>query len=125
TTRRGTAMFRATVAAVIPAVLFARAAAADPATIRAAVEKALPPLVKGADGHVAERTCFACHSQAQPILGYTAARARGLAVPAWDLPKQLDFIAAFLDRNRDEYRKGKGQGGQADTAGYALLSLEL
>ncbi|HEY1375476.1 MAG TPA: exo-alpha-sialidase [Gemmataceae bacterium] len=118
-------MFRATAAVIIPAVLLTRAAAADPAAVRAAVEKALPLLVKGADGHVAERTCFACHSQAQPILAFTAARDRGLAVPAWDLPKQLDFIAAFLDRNRGEYRKGKGQGGQVDTAGYALWSLEL
>src|SRR5207253_1414731 len=33
--------------------------------------------------------------------------------------------AAFLEKNRDDYRKGTGQGGQADTAGYALLSLEL
>src|SRR5215207_2438743 len=102
-----------------------RAAEPSPAAIRTAVEKALPLLVKGADGHVAERTCFACHSQAQPILAFTLARSRGVAVPAWDLPKQIDFIAAFLDRNRDQYHKGKGQGGQADTAGYALWSLEL
>ena len=86
----------------------------------AAVEKALPPLVKAADGHMAERTCFACHNQALPILAYTIARDRGLAVPEWDLSEQLDFIAEFLGRNRDQYRKGNGQGGQADTAGYAL-----
>jgi hypothetical protein len=105
--------------------LFAATAPAAEPAIRAGVEKALPLLIKGADGHAAERTCFACHNQALPVLAYTIARDHGLAVPPWDLPKQLDFIAAFLGRNRDQYRKGQGQGGQADTAGYALLALEL
>ena len=31
----------------------------------------------------------------------------------------------FLDENRDAYRHGRGQGGQVETAGYALLALEL
>ncbi len=38
--------------------------------------------------------------------------------------KHLRFIADFLDRNREDYRKGIGQGGQVDTAGYALWTLE-
>jgi len=42
-----------------------------------------------------------------------------------DLKNQLEFIAAFLDRNQENYRKGKGQGGDVSTAGYALLALEL
>ena len=118
-------MFRGTFAVAVWLLLASSGRGAEPAAIRAAVEKALPLLLKGADGHVAERTCFACHSQAQPILAFTLARSRGVAVPAWDLTKQADFIAAFLGRNRDGYRKGKGQGGQVDTAGYALWSLEL
>jgi prenyltransferase beta subunit len=36
----------------------------------------------------------------------------------------LEFIADFLGKNRDNYRKGTGQGGQVDTAGYALWTLE-
>jgi hypothetical protein len=118
-------MSRVTVAVASVFALAATGRAAEPAAIRSAVAKALPPLVKGADGHVAERTCFACHSQAQPMLAFTLAQSRGVTVPAWDLPKQTDFIAAFLARNRDQYRKGHGQGGQVDTAGYALWSLEL
>jgi hypothetical protein len=104
-------------------------AAAEPApttaAVRDAVTKALPLLQKAAGGHVAQRTCFACHSQAVPTLALTTARTRGFAVPADDLQKQLRFIANFLETNRDEYRKGRGQGGQADTAGYALWTLEL
>jgi hypothetical protein len=37
----------------------------------------------------------------------------------------LRFIVDFLDRNRENYLKGQGQGGQVDTAGYALWTLEM
>jgi hypothetical protein len=59
------------------------------------------------------------------MLAFTTARARGFAVRDEDLNKQTEFIAAFLERNRDDYREGRGQGGQVDTASYALLTLEL
>src|SRR5436190_23802502 len=93
---KGDAMIRGIVACTAGLLHSLTGHAADPAAIRSAVANALPPLVKGADGHVANRTCFACHSQAQPILAYTLARSRGVPVPAWDLPRQVDFIAAFL-----------------------------
>jgi hypothetical protein len=101
---------------------------AEPATksadeVKAAVARALPLLKKGAEGHVAQRTCFACHNQAVPLLALTTARGRGFPLADADLKKQLDFIAAFLEGNRDNYREGKGQGGQVDTAGYALFTL--
>jgi hypothetical protein len=99
------------------------AASAD--EVRSAVAKALPLLKKGAEGHVAQRTCFACHNQALPILALTTARDRGFAFRDDDLKKQMEFIAGFLEKNRDDYRQGKGQGGQADTAGYALLTLKM
>lgn len=96
-----------------------------PADAKAAVAKALPLLLKGAQGHAAERSCFACHNQGVPMLAFTIARQRGFSVREPDLKKQLEFIAAFLDRNRENYQKGKGQGGQVETAGYALLALDL
>ena len=99
--------------------------AANPPSVREAVNKAIPLLMKGAEGHIAQRTCFACHNQGIPLLAFTTARERGFAVHSEELNKQLEFIAAFLERNREEYQKGKGQGGQVDTAGYALLSLEV
>jgi hypothetical protein len=98
--------------------------AAEP-DVRRAVAKALPLLLKGAEGHVAQRTCFACHNQALPVLALVTARPRGFAVADDDLKKQADFIIAFLDSNRDNYRKGRGQGGAVDTASYALLTLDL
>lgn len=96
----------------------------SPETIRKAVEKALPLLAKGAEGHRDQKTCFGCHNQAPPMFAITTARSRGLTLPEYDLKAQTEHIAAFLDRNRVEFLKGKGTGGQADTAGYALLTLE-
>jgi hypothetical protein len=93
--------------------------------VSAAVGKALPLLWKGAEGHVEHRSCFGCHNQGPPILAITAARERGFGFPDAHLREQLEFIAAFLERDRENYRQGKGQGGQVDTAGYALLTLEV
>src|SRR5262245_28327374 len=80
--------------------------------LRGAVGKALPLLWKGAEGHVAQRTCFACHNQGIPILAFTTARDHGFPLRDADLKKQVDFIVEFLAKNREDYRKGKGQGGQ-------------
>lgn len=108
------------------AVRLARADAPVPsAELKAAVAKALPPLTRGAAGHREEKTCFACHNQGLPILAMTTARDRGVAIDAAELKAQLQFIAEFLHGNRAKYLEGKGQGGQADTAGYALVTLEL
>jgi len=93
------------------------------AELRSAVERSLPLLLKGAVGHRENRTCFACHSQGLPILALTAAKSRGFEIDEAELSKQLQFIADFLAQNRDNYKQGKGQGGQADTAGYALVTL--
>src|SRR5438309_8219525 len=96
-----------------------------PAELRDAVARALPLIQKGGAGHMHHRTCFACHHQAVPILAMTTARSRGLAVDAAEVQRHLRFIADFLERNRENYLKGRGQGGQADTAGYAPWTLEL
>jgi hypothetical protein len=102
--------------------------AAEPAAtaedIRAALTKTLPLIQKGSNGHRTQRTCFACHHQAIPIFALTAARSRSFSIEEEDLRKHLQSIADFLNRNRDDYRKGIGQGGQVDTAGYALWTLE-
>ena len=93
--------------------------------VRAAVAKALPLLSKGAAGHMAHRTCFACHHQHVPMLAMVTARARGFAIDDDAATKHLQFINDFLDKNRTNYLQGRGQGGQVDTAGYALWTLEL
>ena len=95
-----------------------------PAATRAAAERAIPLLVKSAAGHIEKQTCFACHNQTLPMLAVVAARNRGLTARA-DLKEQTDFIADFFGRNKEKFLKGEGTGGQADTAGYALLALDI
>jgi hypothetical protein len=116
------------VAALLMGVAQLAPAAGPPPTaveVRRAVARALPLIQKGAAGHMAKRTCFACHHQAIPVLALTTARSRGFPVEEEEVQKHLRFIADFLDGNRANYLKGRGQGGQADTAGYALWALEL
>src|SRR5262245_6022103 len=93
--------------------------------VRTSVDRALPLLLKAAEGHVGKQTCFACHNQALPMLAFHAARERGFAVDDADLKEQTDFIAEFLGKNKEKFRQGTGTGGQVDSAGYALLTLEL
>src|SRR5262245_60858884 len=94
-------------------------------SIKAAVAKSLPLLEKGARGSMEEREqCFTCHNQGLPIMALTTARDRGFAIDAEHLRQQVQFTADFLARNRTNYLAGKGQGGQALTAGYALWALE-
>lgn len=95
------------------------------AEAKAAVEKALPLLQNAAEGHVAKKTCFACHNQTPSMLAITAASERGFTIKNEDLSKQMKFVAEFLDRNRENFKQGKGTGGQVDSAGAALFTLEL
>lgn len=97
----------------------------DIAAIKAAVAKSIPLLEKAANGSMEQRKqCFTCHSQGLPIIALTTARARGFAIDADHLQGQLQFTAEFLARNKANYLEGKGQGGQVDTAGYALWALD-
>ena len=109
--------------ALVP-VVRAEPAVADK-ELKAAVARSLKPLTKGAVGHREKRICLAWHNQGQPIMAMMAAESRGLLIDRGELKEQLQFIATFLSRNKDNYLEGKGQGGQADTAGQALVTLEL
>src|SRR5688572_24072373 len=115
--------------AVITLTLALRSSGAEPpvpsAELKESVVRALPPLTRGAAGHREEKACFACHSQGLPVLAMVTARDRGVAVDSDELKGQLQHVADFLRGNRAKYLEGKGQGGQADTAGYALVTLEL
>lgn len=95
----------------------------DPA--RSAVMAAVPKLMAGAVGHAEQKTCFACHNQAIPALALFVAGKRGIDVPKKFFTAQSEHIAGFLAANKEEFLTGKGTGGQATTAGYALFALEL
>ncbi len=97
----------------------------DEAAIRSAVARSLPLLMAGAEGAAEhKRQCFMCHNQALPVFAITAAATRGFPLDDGFLKRQLTHTHAFLDRNRERYQTGEGQGGQADMAGYALWMLD-
>ena len=97
----------------------------DEAILCAAIDKSLPLLEAGAKGSLEHRkNCFTCHNQGLPVMALTAARSRGLAVDVENLQTQVKFVADFLAKNKANYLDGKGQGGQIDTAGYALWTLD-
>jgi N-acyl-D-amino-acid deacylase len=91
---------------------------------RVAVERSIALLQTTAAEYRRRRECFSCHHQALPVLAFVEARKHGFAIDADDLRGQLEHTAAHLLRGRDGYREGRGQGGQADTAGWALWTLE-
>jgi hypothetical protein len=106
----------------------AQAADLSPGTdaIRAAVTKSLPLLEASAKGSMEKRKqCFTCHNQGLPIMALTTAQSRGFKIDTGELRKQVQFTADFLAKNQTNYLAGKGQGGQALTAGYALWALEI
>lgn len=96
-----------------------------PKDIRHAVEAALTPLKKGASGHAEQKTCFACHNQATPMLAFSTAKTRGFELSDDLFKSQAEHIVGFLDTNRDRFKDGRGTGGAAATASYALFTLEL
>jgi len=100
--------------------LFAQPADDD---VRGTITKSLRLLEKSAATYTEHRQCFSCHHQALPALALVEAKKHGFAVNDKELARQLKFTADFLGKNRANYEQGKGQGGQADTAGYALLML--
>ncbi|MCO6454844.1 MAG: hypothetical protein J5I93_06055 [Pirellulaceae bacterium] len=92
--------------------------------VRAAIARALPLLEKGSAGSAEQRTCFTCHNQALPVMAISEARRHGFTIDPENLRKQVLHTVEHLRRGEDNYRQGKGQGGQVLTAGYALWTLE-
>jgi squalene cyclase len=98
--------------------------APSPERIKAAVERALPLIAKGADGYVGKRQCFSCHHQAVPVVALSLARERGFTVDPDLIRRQVEHTRTDLDGAAESYRRGRGQGGGVITAGYALWTLE-
>jgi hypothetical protein len=97
----------------------------DAQSIRAAVSRVLPLLVKASSvDYPRHRDCFSCHNQAVPAFSLALARPRGLAVEAESLRAIAEHTEADLASAIDDYKKGQGQPGGIIRAGYALWTLE-
>ncbi len=113
---------------VIATILSATSTADDagPTTerVRAAISKALPPIVKSVEEYPKHRDCFSCHHQAVPVFALTTARARGFDVKPETIAAAVEHTEADLRTDLDAYKKGNGQPGGVTRAGYALFTLE-
>ena len=89
-----------------------------------AIGKAIPLLEAGSRGSAEQRQCFTCHSQAVPVLALAEIKRRGIAIDEENFQRQLKHTFDHLERGKQSYLDGAGQGGKALTAGYALWTLE-
>lgn len=113
-------------AALVPVLLLLNPPTAPTAKeVRRATELALKPLKAGATGHAEQKTCFGCHNQATPMLAFAAAKASGFDIPPELFKSQAEHVVGFLESNRERFKDGRGTGGGAATASYALFTLEL
>jgi hypothetical protein len=99
------------------------------ANLRAAVDKALPVLAKGVEGHSAKRTCFTCHNHGVPLLATATARGRGFAVDDKLLATETQLLTDHFEGMRERLADGRGPGpapvgGGADNTAYALFTFE-
>lgn len=92
--------------------------------VRVAVAKSLTLIESSAAEYRRQRECFSCHHQALPVLTLKEAREHGFLLDERDFREQLKHTLDHLKRGRASYLKGRGQGGKADTAGWALWTLE-
>lgn len=96
----------------------------EAASVRTLIGKSLELLGTGARGHAERRECFSCHHQAMPVMAVALARDHRLKTDETLLEQQVAHTMAFLEKNREAFAKGHGTGGEADTAGYALMTLQ-
>ncbi len=98
------------------------------ANVRVGIEKALPVLWNGVEGHSAKKACFTCHNHAVPLLAVTTADRHGFPADPKKLAEQTAFISEHFDGMKDRLEKGTGPGpgpvgGGVDNTGYALFAL--
>src|SRR4051794_516638 len=77
-----------------------------PNSVREAVSRSLPKLAAGAEGHAEQKSCFACHNQAFPMMAFTVAKTRGFDVPESLFKGQTVHVAGFLSENKEKFQKG-------------------
>ncbi len=102
----------------------ASAASVSAAELTAAIQRSLALLETASAGSADQRKCFTCHSQAHPVIVLAEAQRRGFKIDQDNLDRQVRHTAKHLERGRRDYVDGRGQGGKADTAGYALWTLQ-
>ncbi|MBL8295673.1 MAG: ankyrin repeat domain-containing protein [Bryobacterales bacterium] len=93
------------------------------ASIRVAVERAIP-LLQRSDAVFLERAgCVSCHNNSLTAMTVAEARSRGFRVNEEIASSQLMKIAAFLKANGERGLENEGIPGGIDTVSYILLGM--
>lgn len=106
------------------AAAVARGEEPAPEEVHMAINRAVPLLETAMAGYARQRDCFSCHHQGVPVVALDLARRRGFAVDEHRISEALDLVESDLGGAIEDYRRGRGQGGGATRAGYALWALD-
>jgi prenyltransferase beta subunit len=93
--------------------------------VKSAIEKSLPLIEKSTAEYLKQRQCFSCHHQAMGVIALAEVRERGFKIDEENFTAQVDRVATHLKGGKENFLKGNGQGGQADSAAYALWTLAV
>jgi hypothetical protein len=92
-------------------------------SVRAAVERAIPPLQRCDAAFLERAGCVSCHNNSLTAMTVAAARPRGFRVDEKIAASQLKRIAAFLQDNSERALENEGIPGGIDTVSYVLLGM--
>jgi N-acyl-D-amino-acid deacylase len=90
-----------------------------------AVERGTRILETAATNYPRHRSCFACHHQTLPLLGWRAARDAGCSVNESLGSQQIEFSRKSFSDKLERMRAGQSIGGRAATASYALWTWSI
>jgi ankyrin repeat protein len=92
-------------------------------SIRAAVERAIPPLQRCDAAFLERAGCVSCHNNSLTAMAVAEARSRGFRVNEETASSQLKRIAVFLKDNSERGLENEGIPGGNDTVSYVLLGM--
>lgn len=92
-------------------------------SVRAAVERAIPPLQRCDVAFLERAGCVSCHNNSLTAMTVAEARSRGFRVNEEIAASQLKRIAAFLQDNSERGLENEGIPGGIDTVSYILLGM--
>ena len=93
--------------------------------VRAAVERGVVVLQRGAKEYPSHQSCFACHHQTLPLLAMKSARDAGLKCDEELFREQRLFTRNSFGERQERLAKGEHVGGRAATVSYGLWTLNL
>jgi ankyrin repeat protein len=92
-------------------------------SVRAAVERAIPPLQRCDAAFLDRAGCVSCHNNSLTAMTVSEARTRGFRVNEQIASSQLRKISAFLQDNSERGLENEGLPGGIDTVSYVLLGM--